>query len=182
MLLQGTRLAYQELEKKFNKDQITNFPQNANDIKNYIISLNLNLKITLSNKRKKNWRKFKRKPRKSIKESYYVEVALERSQYVNVTKGLEKGLVKTRGKKLRTTNLRTFWEIKKLEQRNSIILTLFFRIKQTEKKTVVNQKFQLTKLPGLISEITRSNLIDQKRQKELSCDLIENGTLCNTSR
>ena len=34
----------------------------------------------------------------------------------------------------------------------------------------------------LFSEITRSNLIDQKRQKELSCDLIENGTLCNTSR
>ena len=34
----------------------------------------------------------------------------------------------------------------------------------------------------LFSEITRSNLIDQKRQKELSCDLTENGTLCNTSR
>ena len=33
----------------------------------------------------------------------------------------------------------------------------------------------------LYSEITRSNLIDQKRQAELSCDLIENGTLCNTS-
>ena len=34
----------------------------------------------------------------------------------------------------------------------------------------------------LFSEITRSNLIDQKRQKELSFDLIENGILCNTSR
>ena len=33
----------------------------------------------------------------------------------------------------------------------------------------------------LFSEITRSNLIDQKRQKELSGDLSENGTLCNTS-
>ena len=34
----------------------------------------------------------------------------------------------------------------------------------------------------LYSEITRSNLIDQKRQAEISCDLIENGTLCNTLR
>ena len=34
----------------------------------------------------------------------------------------------------------------------------------------------------LYSEITRSNLIEQKRQTELSCELIENGTLCNTSR
>ena len=34
----------------------------------------------------------------------------------------------------------------------------------------------------LISEISRSNLIDEKRQKKLSCDLIKNGTLCNTSR
>ena len=39
-----------------------------------------------------------------------------------------------------------------------------------------------TKDSLLYSEITRSNLIDQKRQKELSCDLIENGTLCNSSR
>ena len=34
----------------------------------------------------------------------------------------------------------------------------------------------------LYSEITRSNSIDQKRQSELSCDVIENGALCNTSR
>ena len=34
----------------------------------------------------------------------------------------------------------------------------------------------------LFSEITRSNLIDQKGQKEFFVDLIENGTLCNTSR
>ena len=33
----------------------------------------------------------------------------------------------------------------------------------------------------LYSEITRSNLIDQKRQTELSCELIKNGTLCNKS-
>ena len=33
----------------------------------------------------------------------------------------------------------------------------------------------------LFSEITRSSLIDQK-DKELSFDLIENGTLCDTSR
>ena len=39
-----------------------------------------------------------------------------------------------------------------------------------------------TKDSLLYSEITRSNLIDQKRQKELSCDLIEDGILCNTSR
>ena len=32
------------------------------------------------------------------------------------------------------------------------------------------------------TEITGSNLIDQKRQKELSCDLIEKGTLCNIKR
>ena len=34
----------------------------------------------------------------------------------------------------------------------------------------------------LYPEITRSNSIDQKRQSKLSCDLIENGILCNTSR
>ena len=31
-------------------------------------------------------------------------------------------------------------------------------------------------------EIARSNLIDQKRRKELSCDLIESGTLFNIKR
>ena len=34
----------------------------------------------------------------------------------------------------------------------------------------------------LYPEITRSNSIDQKRRSKLSCDLIENGILCNTSR
>ena len=47
----------------------------------------------------------------------------------------------------------------------------------------VSSKLEIpTKDSLLYSEINRSNLIDQKRQKELSCDLIENGKLCSTSR
>ena len=34
----------------------------------------------------------------------------------------------------------------------------------------------------LYSKITTSNITDQKRQNELSCYLVENGTLSNTSR
>ena len=72
-------------------DLITNFPRSHTDIKNDIISRNLTLKITLNDRRKKKWRKFKRKNRvirtlpKSTKVSDFVEVALERSTYVNVT-------------------------------------------------------------------------------------------------
>ena len=47
----------------------------------------------------------------------------------------------------------------------------------------VSSKLEIPAKDSLLySEINRSNLIDQKRQKELSCDLNENGTLCSTSR
>ena len=90
LLFEETKLVYQELENKFSKDLITNFPQKHTDIKNDIITRNLTLKITLNDRRKKKWRIFKRKnrvirtPRKSTKMFGFVEVALERSKYVNV--------------------------------------------------------------------------------------------------
>ena len=90
LLLEETKLVHQELEDKFNKDLITNFPQNHTYIKNDIISRNLTLKITLSDRSKKKWREFKgknviRTPRKSTKVSDFVEVALACSKYANVT-------------------------------------------------------------------------------------------------
>ena len=81
----------QDLKNKFDKDLTTNFPQILTDMKNNITSCNLTLKIILSDTRKKKWRKFKGKtrviitPGKSTKMSDFVEVALERSKYVNVT-------------------------------------------------------------------------------------------------
>ena len=91
LLLEETKLVHQELENKFNKDLITNFPQNHTDIKNDIISQNLTLRITLSDRRKKKWLKCKRKNcvmrtlRRSTRVFDFVEVTLARSKYVNVT-------------------------------------------------------------------------------------------------
>ena len=91
LLLEETKLVHQELENKFNKDLITKFLQNHIDIKNDTINSNLALEITLSNRKKRKWRKFKRKkcvirtPRKFKKVSDFVEVALDRSKSVNVT-------------------------------------------------------------------------------------------------
>ena len=79
------------MENKFDNEPITNFPENHTDIKNEIINRNFTLKITLNERRKKKWRKYKRRkrvirtPRKHTKVSDFVEVALERSKYVNVT-------------------------------------------------------------------------------------------------
>ena len=90
LILEDTKLVHQESENKFNKELLTNFSQNHTDIKNDIINRNLTLKITLSDRRKKKWQKFKRKrhiirtSRKFTKVSDFVEVALERSTYVNM--------------------------------------------------------------------------------------------------
>ena len=123
LLLQKTKLVHQELENKFNKDLITNFPQNHTDVQKDIISRNLALTITLSYRRKKKWRQLKRKnrgmrtPRKSTKMFDIVEVALERSKYVNATDNRKhiKRIIKDSRKELENDNLRTFLEIKKLK-------------------------------------------------------------------
>ena len=122
LLLEETKLVHQELGNKFNKDLITNFPQNHTDIKNDIISRNLTLKTTLSDRRKKKWWKFKRKnrvirtPRKSTKVSDFAEVALARSKYVNVTDNRRhrRRISKDSRQELKNDKLRNFFGIKKL--------------------------------------------------------------------
>ena len=67
------------------------YPENSIDVKNEIINQNLTLKITLNERRVKKWIKFKRKkcmiksPKQSSKVSDFVEIALKRSQFQNVT-------------------------------------------------------------------------------------------------
>ena len=122
LLLEETKLVHQELENKFNKDLITNFPQNHTDIKNDIISRNLTLTTTLSDRRKKKWWKFKRKnrvirtPRKSTKVSDFAEVALARSKYVNVTdnRKYRRRISKDSRQELKNDKLKNFFGIKKL--------------------------------------------------------------------
>ena len=67
------------------------YPGNSEEIKNEIINRNLTLKITLDERRVKNWRKFKEKKRAiksskwSSKVSDFVEIALKRSQFQSIT-------------------------------------------------------------------------------------------------
>ena len=188
LLLQKTKLVHQELENKFNKDLITNFPQNHIDVQKDIISRNLTLTITLSYRRKKKWRQFKRKnrvirtPRKSTKMFDFVEVALERSEYVNATDNRKhiKRISKDSRKELENGKLKNFSGDKEAEieeEHTNVVLSNKIDREKDSSKLEIPTKDSL-----LYSEITRSNLIDQKRQKELSCDLVEDGILCNTSR
>ena len=69
----------------------TSYPHNYTDMMSEIIRRNITLKITLSERRKKQWRKFKRKKCAvksqigSSKVSDFVELALQRSKFSNVT-------------------------------------------------------------------------------------------------
>ena len=95
---------------------VTSFPQNHTDIKNDITSRNLILKTTLSDRKKKKWWKFKvknrviRTPCKSTKVPDFVEVALERSKYVNVTYNRKhtKRIGKDSRRELNNNNLKNF--------------------------------------------------------------------------
>ena len=116
LLLEETKLVHQELENKFNKDLITNFHQNHTDIKNDIISQNLALKITLSDRRKKKWLKCKikncvmRTLCRSTRVFDFVEVTLARSKYVNVTSNRKhrKRISKDSRQKLKNDKLENF--------------------------------------------------------------------------
>ena len=127
LLLEETKFVHQELENKFSKGLITNFPQKHTDIKNDIITRNLTLKVTLNDRRKKKWQIFKRKnrvirtPRKSTKVFGFAEVALERSKYVNVTDNRKhrRRIIKDfrqerKDGSLTNYNLKNFSEIKEL--------------------------------------------------------------------
>ena len=113
---------HKQLENKFNKDLITNFPQNHTDIKNDITSRNLTLKKTLRNKRKKKWQKFKRRNHvirtlcKSTKVYNFVEVSLERSKYVDVTDNRKnrKRISKDSCQELKNDKLKNFSRSKKV--------------------------------------------------------------------
>ena len=69
----------------------TSYPHNYTDMMSEIMRRNITLKITLSERRKKQWRKFKRKKCAvksqigSSKVSDFVELALQRSKFSNVT-------------------------------------------------------------------------------------------------
>ena len=82
---------YDKMEKELNDTIKSAYPENSEEIKNEIINQNLTLKITLNERRVKKWRKFKQKKRAfksrkgSSKVSDFVEIALKRSQFQNVT-------------------------------------------------------------------------------------------------
>ena len=79
------------MENDFDEVVRTSYPHNYADMKNEIIGRNITLKIKLSERGKKKWRKFKRKKRAvksqidSSKVSDFVELALQRSKFSNVT-------------------------------------------------------------------------------------------------
>ena len=79
------------MDKELNDTIKSAYPENSVDIKNEIINRNLTLKTTLNERGLKKWRKFKRKNRvfksskRSSKESDFVELALKRSQFQNIT-------------------------------------------------------------------------------------------------
>ena len=79
------------MDKELNYTIKSAYPEYSEEIKNEIINQNLTLKITLNERRVKKWIKFKRKkcmiksPKQSSKVSDFVEIALKRSQFQNVT-------------------------------------------------------------------------------------------------
>ena len=81
---------YNKIDKELSDTIKSAYPENSEEIKNEIINRNLTFKITLNERRVNKWRKFKRKkrtiksPKRSSKVSYFVEIALKRSQFQNV--------------------------------------------------------------------------------------------------
>ena len=82
---------YNKIDKELSDTIKSAYPENSEEIKNEIINRNLTFKITLNERRVNKWRKFKRKkrtiksPKRSSKVSDFVEIALKRSQFQNVT-------------------------------------------------------------------------------------------------
>ena len=79
------------MENDFDEVLRISYPHNYTDMKNEIMGRNIILKITLSERRKQKWQKFKRKMRAvksqigSSKVSDFAELALQRSDFINVT-------------------------------------------------------------------------------------------------
>ena len=80
-----------KMDKELNDAIKSAYPHDSVDTKNEIINRNLTLKITLNERRLKKWRKFERKkrviksPKRSSKAPDFVELALKRLQFQNVT-------------------------------------------------------------------------------------------------
>ena len=91
LLLDETKVMHTKLENDFDEVVRTSHPHNYTDMMNKIIGRNITQEITLSERRKKKWRKFKKKKRAvkseigSSKVSDFVELALQRSTFSNVT-------------------------------------------------------------------------------------------------
>ena len=91
LLLNKSQLMYNKIDKELNDTIRSAYPENSEEIKIEIIHRNLTFKITFYERRVKKWRKFKRKkrtirsPKRSSKVSDFVEIALKRSQFQNVT-------------------------------------------------------------------------------------------------
>ena len=127
-----------------------------------------------------------RTPRKSAKVSDFAEMALERSAYVNVNVNRKhrKRIIKDSRQQRKdgspaNDNLKNFSGNKEAvieEQHNAdVALSKIIDLEKDSSKLEISIKDSM-----LFTDITRSNLIDRKRQKELPCNLIENGTLSNT--
>ena len=145
--------------------------------------------LALSDRRKKKWRKRKRKNHiirtscKSAKIPYFVEVGLDCFKYVNVTGNRKhcKKIIKDSRQELKNDKFKNFSGNKEIvieEPHNTdVVLTNKIDREKDSGKLEIPTKDSL-----LYSKITTSNITDQKRQNELSCYLVENGTLSNTSR
>ena len=145
--------------------------------------------MTLSDRRKKKWRKLKRKNHiirtscKSTKISYFIEVGLDCCKYVNVTDNRKHGkkIIKDSRQELKNDKSKNFSGNKQIvieEPHNTdVILSNKIDREKDSSKLEIPTKYSL-----LCSKITTSNKTDQKRQNELSCYLVENGRLSNTSR
>ena len=82
---------HKNLENDFDEVLRISYSHNYTDMKNEIMGRNIILKITLSERRKQKWQKFKRMMRAvksqivSSKVSDFAELALQRSNFINVT-------------------------------------------------------------------------------------------------
>ena len=189
LLLDETKLIQQQLENKFDNELITNFPENHTDIKNEIINRNFTLKITLNERRKKKWKKFKRRkrvirtPRKQTKVSDFVEVALERSKYVNVTdnrkqrKRTTRDLQQQNTEKLPVSNsMNAFSPREKFvaEDQQNTNVTLSEKTDHTKNNSPIKNNANNTML---LSDVVFFNVTDQRIESNFSCDPTENA--CN---
>ena len=83
LLLDETKVMHKKMENDFEEVLRTSYPHNYTDMENEIIGRNITLKITLRERRKKKWRKFKRKKR-AVKSQIVAKYQILLNQHYSV--------------------------------------------------------------------------------------------------